>query len=200
MNSNTIIPSDHRVRCPKDNMEIKEFPFHRIAILGTTGSGKTTLAKVLGGLLEIPVISLDNLKKDGDGNTIDTESFLHRLESIVSDNSWIIDGGYKVTHSTILKNAQAAIWLDYPLGIILSRRAKRNFEQRPLFYSTYPSVFARRFINLSHVMKNTVWKHYQLRKTYPHLFRDFPHLHLFHFTHPNQMQKWLKNLHLNQLQ
>lgn len=175
-------------------MNTSTFPYKRIAIIGTTGSGKTTLAGEISALLDISVYSLDILQKDEDGHKIDSLDFLKRVEEIASADSWILDGGYKITNPIVFKNAQAVIWLDYPLRIVLPRRIRRNLSLRSPYSSLAPKTFVHRFGNFSQLVRITIRKHRHLKKTYKSLPEDYPHLQIFHFTHPYQKQLWMEVL------
>jgi shikimate kinase len=176
-----------------------EVTFRRIAIVGTTGSGKTTLAGELGTLLNIPVYSLDSLQKDGIGHKIEIKDFLARIEEVSLTDSWIVDGGYKISNPILLQRAQAVIWLDYPLTTLLPRQLMRNLHQNPVISSVNPKKIANRFGNFTSLVRKTVRKHRQIKITYKTLPVDYPHLVVFHFTHPSQKQIWLRNLQLTNL-
>ena len=176
-------------------MDSFKFNIHRISIIGTTGSGKTTLACELGILLNIPVYSLDTLQKDGTGHKIEIKDFVAKVEKVSSADSWIVDGGYKITNPIVLQPAQAVIWLDYPLRILLPRQIKRNLHQNPVISSVSPKKIANRFGNFISLVRKLVRKHRQQKKAYNTLPVDYPHGHVFHFTHPTQKQIWLESLH-----
>lgn len=67
----------------------------KIHIIGSVGSGKTTLAKKLSEKLNIPFYELDNVmwkrKKSGDVRRTDEERKEY-LNSIIHYETWIIEG------------------------------------------------------------------------------------------------------------
>jgi len=97
----------------------------RIAIVGSPGAGKSTLAIQLGAVLELPVIHLDQLWWRPGWIEAGTDAFDAELERVVSTDTWIIDGNYSRTLDVRLARADAAIMLDFPRTICLYRSVKR---------------------------------------------------------------------------
>lgn len=69
----------------------------KIAIMGYSGGGKSTLARRLGAQLDVPVLHLDSVHFSADWvernlaeETADVESFLN------THSDWIIDGNYSL--------------------------------------------------------------------------------------------------------
>jgi adenylate kinase family enzyme len=87
----------------------------KIHIIGSVGSGKTTLAKMLSTRLNIPFYELDNVvwrrSKNGDIRRSPEERD-ERLNNIISSDTWIIEGVHHkwVPHS--FQNAELIIFLD----------------------------------------------------------------------------------------
>lgn len=96
----------------------KMFP-NRIHIIGSVGSGKTTLARTLSTKFNVPHFELDNVvwKRDRSGNDIrdirrsDEERDVY-LNSIVNLNVWIIEGAHHKWVSPSFHNADLIIFLD----------------------------------------------------------------------------------------
>ncbi|MGY4796065.1 AAA family ATPase [Lysinibacillus fusiformis] len=111
----------------------KEFP-QRIHIIGSVGSGKTTLARELSKTLQIPYYELDNVawirKESGDIVRTDEEKEAH-LQSILQTNSWIIEGIHQeewVVDS--FQQADCILFLDTPYKVRIFRIIKRFMKQK----------------------------------------------------------------------
>ena len=66
----------------------------RILVLGTTGSGKTTLARKLAEKLDQPHIELDALYWNPGWKVKPLENFRKEVAEAVSGDAWVIDGNY----------------------------------------------------------------------------------------------------------
>ena len=70
------------------NMSLGE----RIAIIGNAGGGKSTLARELGQILNLPVTHVDSIQYQSGWRRTPDEECDQRLSAIASEDRWIIDG------------------------------------------------------------------------------------------------------------
>ena len=100
----------------------------RIAIIGSCGAGKSTLARSLGKKLDLPVIHLDSYYWHS--NWIETPTndwyILHR--KLLKGDRWIIDGNYSRTMDRRIEAADTIIWLDFSRNLCLWRIIKRYLQ------------------------------------------------------------------------
>ena len=102
----------------------------RILIVGCSGAGKTTLAKALGEVLNIPVHYLDRYFWSRGWIEKPKEEFDAELAEILRLDSWIIDGNYGRTFPERLKYADTVIFLRYSRWLCLYRVFKRFWKYR----------------------------------------------------------------------
>ena len=69
----------------------------KINVIGTTGSGKSTLSKRLASELRIPFVELDSLFWREGWKGISHEELCASLKEALSGPSWVVDGNYKKT-------------------------------------------------------------------------------------------------------
>lgn len=104
-------------------MHLDEWPM-RIHITGNAGSGKTTLARELGKILDIDVFGLDKIVwKENWGITPKDERVVLEKE-LTSKKSWIIEG----VSSTVRQSADYIIFLDFPRETCLKRGLARSLK------------------------------------------------------------------------
>ena len=100
----------------------------KIAIIGSGGAGKSTLARQLGEKLGIDVIHLDaHFWKPGWTATPDDE-WRPLVEELASRDEWIIDGNYGNTLDIRLAAADTVIFLDFSNILCLWRVVKRRIQ------------------------------------------------------------------------
>ncbi len=100
----------------------------KIIIIGCPGSGKTTLAKLLGDKLNLPVVHLDRLQWKGNWETIRGEEFDNLLKAEMEKDAWIIDGNYNRTIPMRLQYCDTVIFLDYPTLVSISGALTRMIK------------------------------------------------------------------------
>jgi adenylate kinase family enzyme len=97
----------------------------KIAIVGPTGAGKTTLAKKLSSTYKIKAFHLDRLFWQRDWKKETRDNRIDILQQLIQEKQWIIEGTY--IHSTELHliAADTIIFLDVPSLVCLLRLIKR---------------------------------------------------------------------------
>ena len=86
----------------------------RIVIIGCGGAGKSTLARKLGEIMELPVVHLDQIFwSPGNWQHLGKEEFDARLLAEMEKESWILDGNYNRTMAMRLDRCDTVIYLDY---------------------------------------------------------------------------------------
>lgn len=88
---------------------------NKIAVFGKPGSGKSTLSKALASATGIPLYQLDSIVYKKNGELVDRSSFDQAHESILSSESWIIDGfGPISSFNQRLEVADTLVYVDLP--------------------------------------------------------------------------------------
>ena len=101
----------------------------KIAILGYTGAGKSTLARKIGEKYDIPVLHLDKVNYTKNWKIRDIHESKEIVEDFLENDSWVIDGNYsKLEQDRRVKEADKIIFLDFPRWECLKRAYKRYKE------------------------------------------------------------------------
>jgi len=101
----------------------------RIAVIGSTGSGKTTLGKTLAARLALPFIELDALHWDPGWTPLthaDPQEFIRRVDAATAAPAWVSDGNYKMVRHLVWARATHLVWLDYERPVIMARVIRRT--------------------------------------------------------------------------
>lgn len=104
-------------------------------ILGPSGSGKSTLGERLGTILGIPIIHLD--QHYWKPNWIETpeNEWRDKIKSLISLDSWVMDGNYTSTLKLRASAADTIIYIDIPRRLsylrIFTRFLRFRGQTRP---------------------------------------------------------------------
>ncbi len=94
-------------------------PMDRIVIIGCGGSGKSTVARHLAQILDIPLTHLDAVYYDEQWNPLPQDAFAARQAKLVTEDRWIIEGNYASTLPIRLQAADTVLFLDIPAAVCL---------------------------------------------------------------------------------
>jgi adenylate kinase family enzyme len=101
----------------------------RIVVIGTSGAGKTTLAKSLAAGLSIPHVELDALHWGPDWQALsvtDPGEFVRRVAAATAGDAWVVDGNYWTVRGVSWPRATHLVWLDYDRPVIMWRVIRRS--------------------------------------------------------------------------
>ena len=98
----------------------------RVAVFGTTGSGKSWLAERLAARHGLRLVELDSLYWGRDWQPAPLELFRHRVEREIRDGDWIVVGNYGQVRDLVWRAADTLIWLDLPFPLVMGRLLRRT--------------------------------------------------------------------------
>ena len=171
----------------------------RVVVLGSSGCGKTTLARELARRMNVPHIELDAIYWQPNWTGLAKPEFRRRVSEAIAPDAWALCGSYAPVRDLTLARADTVIWLDYPMRLIfmrvLWRTIRRSLSGEALWSGNRESLritFCSRRSLLLWVI-NT-WR--LRRRDYPKLLRSEAcrHLRVLRFRTPAETEAWLARL------
>jgi adenylate kinase family enzyme len=177
------------------------FSSKRIVVVGTTSSGKSTLANQLAEKIGGDFIELDALHWEPNWVEAPNEVFRERVEAAINSKAWVVAGNYHIVRDLVWQHAEAIIWLDYPFHIVfwrlLKRTIRRGITQEELWNGNRESFWGHLKLWSDESLFHWLFKTYWMRKReYPILFAlpKNAHLKIIHFRHPKETEDWLASI------
>jgi hypothetical protein len=100
----------------------------KIAVMGPSCSGKTTLAAALAERLGVPHVELDALHHGPNWQEASAEELSAKVEAaLAGHDGWVTDGNYMGKLGTwVVDQADTIVWLDLPLSTLVRRMWSRT--------------------------------------------------------------------------
>lgn len=117
----------------------------RVLIIGPCGAGKSTLARQLGERLGLPVFHMDQLNWQAGWIERSKAELFERLEPVLQQPRWLIDGTYGGTLAPRLERADTVIYLDFPICLCVTRLLRRIWTWRGRARPDMPEGCPERF-------------------------------------------------------
>lgn len=174
-------------------------PLERVMVIGTTGSGKTTFATRLAGMLKVPHIELDAIHWQPGWKPLPENEFRRRVSQATSAPAWVCDGGYHAVRDLTWGRADTVIWLDFSFPFIfwrlLRRTVRRSWTREELWAGNRES-WRQSFFSRDSILLWLLRSYRRRRRQYPQLLwlPDFAHLKVFRFQRPADAEAWLESL------
>lgn len=161
----------------------------RIAVIGTSGSGKTTFARELARILERQHVELDVLYWGPDWTP--RPEFASLVQAAVRAEQWVIDGNYGSVRHLVWPRASAIVWLNYPLRTVLSRAVRRTVRRvltREVLFAGNTESAMVSFFSRDGIPAWVLRTYWRRRREYPALLSEerYRHLDLFEIRTPAQ--------------
>lgn len=140
----------------------------KIIIIGSPGSGKSTFARKLRDITDIPLHYLDMIWHKPDRTNISQEEFDTQLNDILQKDRWIIDGNYQRTLESRLEKCDTVFLMDFPIDVCLSgaeSRIGKKREDLPWIEHEFDEEFRQWIIDFP---ENRLTQIYQKIEKYSH--------------------------------
>jgi hypothetical protein len=170
----------------------------RINVVGTSCSGKTTLARRLAEHLDVPYVELDALFWDRDWTPIAEVEFRSRVTDAVRGERWVVDGGYSPIRDLTWSRADTVVWLDYPMPLVLARWARRTVRRIRSGEEFWPGTGNRESVRNALRRDGLLWwilrTHHRRRRSMAAGLAARPDLQAVRLRSPAATERWLASL------
>ncbi len=172
---------------------------NRIAITGSTGSGKTTLAEKAAKEMNAHFFDLDEFHWLPGWQERDKGEFKKLVLDAVAKESWVMSGNYKEVRPHIWERADTVVWLDYPFYLVfwrlLNRSIARIRDRRSICNGNYETW--HKFFSTDSIMVwlfKSYWKRKKVMREALENKAAYPHITFVHLTTPEETEIWLQQL------
>jgi adenylate kinase family enzyme len=165
----------------------------RIAIIGTSGAGKTTLGRELGRRLGAVFVEVDALQHKAGWTRATAEELGASIRSALEHESrWVIDGLCEREVGDFVRGqADLIIWLDLPLLlklVRLFRRSWRRVRRREVLWNGNVETWRDVFLGRDAVLVHPLRKHFPQRRQ---ILARPDAIRILRLRSPRQVARWL---------
>ena len=174
----------------------------RVAVVGNSGSGKTSLAHRLASVLACDHVELDGIHHQADWTPIDRDEMRAIVSARLASDGWVVDGNYgSFVQDLVFAHADTVGWLDLPRRVVMPRIVRRTLG-RMAFRRELWNGNRERFRNLLQTdpRENIIlwaWtQHRDYRAGYERKMSDPANAHLawVRLRTPREVRSWLGGL------
>ena len=102
----------------------------KVLIIGCPGSGKSTFGRKLQRITGLPLYHLDMMYWKKDRTSVEKDVFLDKLQCVMENPKWIIDGNYCSSMEMRFKECDTIFFLDYPTKVCIQGVESRKGQPR----------------------------------------------------------------------
>jgi adenylate kinase family enzyme len=153
----------------------------RVAIVGTSCAGKSTLGHAFATRLNVPHIELDAQYWGPNWTPVPAEQFRKNVDALTSRSRWVCDGNYSVVRDIIWPCATMVVWLNYSFARVFGRGLRRTLQRcvsRSPMFGGNRETFRLSFLSRDSILLWLLKTHWRHQREYPRQFADPANGHL----------------------
>jgi adenylate kinase family enzyme len=169
----------------------------RVALMGASGSGKTTFGRRLSARFGLPFVELDSIYHQPGWTPLETEEFQRRVKAVVVKDAWIVDGNYADVRPLVWARADTVFCFDIGrftvLRRVVARTLRRAYTRQELWNGNKEPVSNLYRWNPEKNIVRWSWVKYP---TYSERYRaavenpEFSHIRFIRFGSPADVDSW----------
>lgn len=173
----------------------------RIIVVGTSCSGKSTLAGEIAGALGYRHIELDALYWLPDWQERDRDEFRAMVSEQVAADEWVLAGNYRrLAQDIVWSRGTHLVWLNYSFPLVMQRALRRTLGRALSRKELWPGVresFRTSFMSRDSILLWVIKTFAKNRAEYRAIFDDrakWPHLNRVELSHPEQARALVRGM------
>ena len=172
----------------------------RISVIGTSGSGKTTVARRAAEALGVPHVELDALHWEPGWREAPLEAFRARVRDAIRGDRWVVDGNYSKVRDIVWGGADTVLWLDYPFHVLFTRLLRRTLRRivtrERLWNDNRESL--RMMLSRDSILLWAISSYPRRKVEIPELMSapEYAHIRFLVHASPAETEEWLNSLNI----
>ena len=174
-------------------------PGRRYVVVGTTGSGKTTMAAAIAVRLGLSHVEMDALHWEPNWQEAPLEVFRQRVDQATRGEAWAADGNYSKVRDIVWGRADTVVWLDFSLLVIMGRllwRTLRRVVTREELWNRNRESWREQFFSRDSLLRWVLTTYRRRRRQIPEALSlpEYAHLAVVHLRSPRAARRWLATI------
>ncbi|MCL3860327.1 AAA family ATPase [Actinotalea sp. K2] len=178
-------------------------PPRRVRVVGNSGSGKTTAARVVAERLGVPLLEVDAIVHLTGWRTASQAEFETAMRDFLTSpearDGWVVDGNYATRLTAVTDAADTVLWLDHSRAVVMTRLVGRTLARaltrRELWNGNRERL--RTLLSVDPMTNLWLWawtQHSTTRARYAALAEEDPQQRWVRLRTPAEMRRWLRPL------
>jgi adenylate kinase family enzyme len=171
----------------------------RVAVMGGSCVGKTTVSRELAAALGVPHIELDSLHHDPGWQEASADVFQARVRAAfdASPGGWVADGNYRSKlGSLVLERADTAVILEPPFRVAFGRAVRRTIGRtimrEELWNGNREQI--RHFFTPYWIPWWVLRTHRRYAREVPARAAEHPHLDVVHLRSDDEVERFVQSI------
>lgn len=170
-------------------------PHHpqRVAVAGVSGSGKSSLARRIGEVLDLPYTEIDSLYHGPGWKPRPT--FMAEVEAITAGDRWVTEWQYDDARPLLAARADLLVWVDLPYRVVLRRLVRRTVRRRlrneELWNGNREAPLHTFFTDREHVVRWSMRTRHVYGERIPAVAAERPDLTIVRLRSAGDVDRWL---------